>query len=74
MATIDKSIIVWKRHVNLQSQSFQSLKSDLWHYYISTDEDPRKRIESFAMINLRGVSTKLYYVRDLRVTSSSCNS
>ena len=32
------------------------------HYYyciISTDEDPSLRIESFAIINLRGVSTKL---------------
>ena len=26
---------------------------------ISTDEDPSLRIESFAIINLRGVSTKL---------------
>ena len=26
---------------------------------ISTDEDPSSRIESFAIINLRGVSTKL---------------
>ena len=26
---------------------------------ISTDEDPSLRIESFAVINLRGVSTKL---------------
>ena len=28
---------------------------------ISTDEDLSLRIESFAMINLRGVSTKLYF-------------
>ena len=28
---------------------------------ISTDEDPSLRIESFAMITLRGVSTKLYF-------------
>ena len=28
---------------------------------ISTDEDPSLRIESFAMVNLRGVSTKLYF-------------
>ena len=26
---------------------------------IDTDEDPSSRIESFAIINLRGVSTKL---------------
>ena len=28
---------------------------------ISTDEDPSLRIESSVMINLRGVSTKLYF-------------
>ena len=28
-------------------------------YFISTDEDPGLRIESFAIIKLRGVSTKL---------------
>ena len=28
---------------------------------ISTDEDPSSRIESSAIINLRGVSTKLYF-------------
>ena len=28
---------------------------------ISTDEHPGLRTESFAMINLRGVSTKLYH-------------
>ena len=28
---------------------------------ISTDEDPTLRIESSAIINLRGVSTKLYF-------------
>ena len=28
---------------------------------ISTDEDPSLRIESSAMIKLRGVSTKLYF-------------
>ena len=28
---------------------------------ISTDEDPSLRIESFAMITLRGVSTKSYF-------------
>ena len=30
-------------------------------HVISTDEDPSLRIESFAMINLGGVSTKLYF-------------
>ena len=28
---------------------------------ISTDEDPSLRIKNFAMITLRGVSTKLYF-------------
>ena len=31
----------------------------LYYYIISTDEDPSLRIESSAIINLRGVSTKL---------------
>ena len=30
-----------------------------YYYIISTDEDPSLRIESSAIINLRGVSTKL---------------
>ena len=35
-------------------------------YIISTDEDPGLRIESFAVINLRGVSTnKKYYKASL---------
>ena len=33
--------------------------SDLHFRIISTDEDPSLRIESSAIINLRGVSTKL---------------
>ena len=32
----------------------------LMSHIISTDEDPSLQIEIFAMINLRGVSTKLY--------------
>ena len=44
------------------SQIFQSVSSDLHQgIIISTDEDPSLRIESFAIINLRGVSTKLYF-------------
>jgi hypothetical protein len=34
-------------------QTYKELKSHI----ISTDEDPGLRIESFAVINLRGVST-----------------
>ena len=41
--------------------SSSSLSPDLHHLHllhtISTDEDPGLRIESFAVINLRGVST-----------------
>ena len=33
--------------------------AELSSYYYSTDEDPSLRIESSAIINLRGVSTKL---------------
>ena len=52
---------------NLLLQSFRSVSSDLHQcynntlvlYYYSTDEDPSLRIESSAIINLRGVSTKL---------------
>ena len=29
--------------------------------FISSDDDPSLRIESFAIVNLRGVSTKLYF-------------
>jgi hypothetical protein len=48
--------------VNLLLQSFRSVSPDL-HHIISTDEDPGLRIESFAVINLRGVSTnKKYYM------------
>ena len=41
-------------------QSFRSVSSDLHqHADISTDEDPSLPIESSAIINVRGVSTKL---------------
>ena len=51
----------------LISASSSSVSSDLHHllrklgssYYYSTDEDPSLWIESSAIINLRGVSTKL---------------
>ena len=41
--------------------------------FISTDEDPSLRIESSAIINLRGVSTKLNKYEDpsLRIESSA---
>ena len=40
--------------------SYTSLQSLLFGIIISTDEDPSLRIESCAIINLRGVSTKWY--------------
>ena len=57
MVNINLNIILWKHHVNLISQSIRSVSSNLH----GTDEDPSLRIESFAMINLRGVSTKSYF-------------
>ena len=41
--------------MSLLSQSFRSVS-----IIISTDEDPSLRVESSAIVNLRGVSTKLY--------------
>ena len=49
--------LLWGHHVSLVSQSFRSVSSNLH----GTDEGPSLRIESFAMINLRGVSTKSYF-------------
>ena len=47
-------------------QSFRSVSPDLLLLHIiSTDEDPGLRIESFAVINLRGVSTNktiIYFI------------
>ena len=48
---------MWKLHLNLSSQSFRSVSSDHNNIRINVDQDPSSRIESFAMINLRGVST-----------------
>ena len=59
-------LAMWKHQVNLLSQSFRSVSSVFISannntIIISTDEDPipSLRIESFATINLHGVSTKL---------------
>ena len=41
------------------SGSMKSITFKNYYYYYSTDEDPSLRIESSAIINLRGVSTKL---------------
>jgi hypothetical protein len=49
-----------EHHVNLLLQSFRS-------HIISTDEDPGLRVQSFAVINLRGVSTnKKYYILETK--------
>jgi hypothetical protein len=49
---------LWKHHVNLLLQSFRSDDEDEDEDPVKiTDEDPGLRIESFAVINLRGVST-----------------
>ena len=42
---------------NIAKLSIRKLRSSS----VLNDEDPRLRIERFAMINLRGVSTKLYF-------------
>ena len=55
-------LALWKHHVNLLLQSFRSVSSDLHlHHqcFISADEDPSLRIESSAIINICGVSSKL---------------
>jgi hypothetical protein len=65
---------LWKHHVNILLQSFNSIRkpgsssvliicknnNQIWHI-ITTDEDPGLRIESFAVINLRGASTNKKY-------------
>jgi hypothetical protein len=63
---------LWKHRVNLLLQSFRSVSPSVLiicstelYYIISTDEDPGLRIESFAVINLRGVSTNktiIYFI------------
>ena len=47
---------MWNDHVTLLSQSFRSVDIT-----INTDEDPSLGIESSAIINLRGVFTKLHF-------------
>ena len=60
---LKQSIILWKHHVHLLSQSFRSMSSDLHQRIISTNEGPTLGIEGFAIVNLRGVSTRLYFDR-----------
>ena len=60
-------LALWKHHVNLLLQSFRSVSrifvsannTTMSTLIISTDENQSLRIESSAIINLRGVSTKL---------------
>ena len=60
--TFTRHSVLWKHHVNVLLQSFQSVSSDIVliasDSIISSDEDQSLRIESFATINLRGVFTK----------------
>ena len=51
------NIILWEHNASLASQSFRSVSTDL---IISTDQDPSLRIESFAIINLRGAFPQNY--------------
>ena len=46
--------------INIISNSVISINSIQQKICISADEGPRLRIESFAIINSRGISTKLY--------------
>ena len=52
---ISPSMFSHSRFIKLSFLAISLNKSD----FISTDEDPGLRIESFAIIKLRGVSTKL---------------
>ena len=48
--------------MSLLLQSFRSVSSDLHQcIIISTDEDPSLLIKSSVVINIHGVSTKLYF-------------
>ncbi len=50
-----RNFIIAKLSIRKPGSSSVLIKSD----FISTDEDPGLRIESFAIIKLRGVTTKL---------------
>ena len=60
------SLALWKHRVNLATiakLSIRKLGSSSVHYYISTDEDSSLwSIESFVIINLRGIFKKLNYI------------
>ena len=53
------SFVETPRKFIIAELSIRKLGSSSVQYYNSTDEDPSLRIESSAIINLRGVSTKL---------------
>ena len=59
METPRKFIIAELSIRKLGSSSVLIIPRYYYYYIISTDEDPSLRIESSAIINLRGVSTKL---------------
>jgi hypothetical protein len=55
-----------------QQQLFQTCYNN-WEHIISTDEDPGLRIESFAVINLRGVSTNKTIIRFIAMQTYTKN-
>jgi hypothetical protein len=65
--------VIETRDFSLFNQSAQALLKGYFINIISTDEDPGLRIESFAVINLRGVSTNKTII-DLKLLSISQNS
>ena len=54
-----RKFIIAKLSISKLGSSSVLIIQVLIYNIISTDEDPSLRIESFAIINLRGVSTKL---------------
>ena len=51
-------LTLWKHHI-ISLRSSRSVSSNFHQCIISTDDNPSLRIESFALVNLRGTSTKL---------------
>ena len=55
------NLVETPRKFTIAKFSIRKLGSSSALIIMRTDEDPSLRIESFAIINLRGVSTKLYF-------------
>jgi hypothetical protein len=74
MATKQLILFARKHHVNLLLQLLHYYHLLLYYHIISTDEDPCLWIESFAVINLHGVSTnKILLKVKLAGYQLSCN-